>query len=278
MIEDRIIVQDRGMDAGLLSLMQNANKGSMDPASLMAMMNQNGGMGGNGSWIWVILLFFLFGGMGGNGFGRNNAGLANELNTDANTSVLLQAINGNGNAISSLSNTLHCDVNNLQLALSNLNASVSTIGADIKLSGCEVINAITAGNAMLASRLAECCCETQRSIDSINLNLTRMGYENQLATVNQTGTLTNALATGFGTMGAKLDAQTQMINDKFCQLEMREMQNKIDNLRNENSQLTFQTSQHEQSIAIVNALRTPAPVPAYIVPFPNCSGSSAIPV
>lgn len=59
MLEDRIIVQDRGFDAGLAALMQNANKGSLDPAALMAMMNNNG-MGGNGGWwwIWIILIFF----------------------------------------------------------------------------------------------------------------------------------------------------------------------------------------------------------------------------
>nr|UVX80142.1 MAG: hypothetical protein [Bacteriophage sp.] len=65
MLEDRIIVQDRGIDAGLAALMQNANKGSMDPAALLAMMNNNG-MGGNGGWwwIWIILLFFCWGGNG----------------------------------------------------------------------------------------------------------------------------------------------------------------------------------------------------------------------
>ena len=49
MLEDRIIVQDRGIDAGLAALMQNANKGSMDPAALLAMMNNNS-MGGNGGF------------------------------------------------------------------------------------------------------------------------------------------------------------------------------------------------------------------------------------
>lgn len=34
MLEDRIIVQDRGIDAGLAALMQNANKG-MDPAAMI---------------------------------------------------------------------------------------------------------------------------------------------------------------------------------------------------------------------------------------------------
>lgn len=72
MLEDRIIVQDRGIDAGLAALMQNANKG-MDPAALMAMMN-NGGFGGNGGWwwIWIILIFFCWGGFGNNGFGRGS--------------------------------------------------------------------------------------------------------------------------------------------------------------------------------------------------------------
>jgi hypothetical protein len=38
-------------------------------------------------------------------------------------------------------------------------------------------------------------------------------------------------------LGAKIDYQTSIINDKFCQLEMREMQNKIDTLREEKSAL-----------------------------------------
>ena len=46
-------MQDRGIDAGLAALMQNANKGSMDPAAFLAMMNNNG-MGGNGGWWWTV--------------------------------------------------------------------------------------------------------------------------------------------------------------------------------------------------------------------------------
>lgn len=143
MLEDRIIVQDRGIDAGLAALMQNANKG-MDPAALMAMMN-NGGFGGNGGWwwIWIILIFFCWGGFGGNGFGRggNDASrLASQLNNDANTNLLMQAINGNKEAISSLSNTLNCDINAVQTALNTINSGVSQISCDTKLSSCEVIN------------------------------------------------------------------------------------------------------------------------------------------
>lgn len=266
MLEDKIIVQDRGFDAGLAALMQNANKGNMDPAALMAMMNNNG-MGGNGCWwIWIILLFFVWGGWGGNGFGNRGSEasqLASQLNTDANTNLLMQAINGNKEAISTLSNTLNCDINSVQSALNTINTSVSQIACDTKLSGAQVINAIQSGNANLASQLASCCCDVRNAI-------TTQGYESQLAIVNQTNTLTSNANTQFNILGAKIDAQTQIINDRFCQLEMREMQNKIDSLRQENTQLALAASQQAQTANIVSQLKAPCPTPAYVVPNPNC--------
>lgn len=269
MLEDKIILQDRGFDAGLAALMQNANKG-MDPAALMAMMNNNGGFGGNGGWwwIWIILIFFCWGGWGGNGFGNRSceaSQLASQLNTDANTNLLMQAINGNKEAISTLSNTLNCDINSVQNALNTINASVSQIACDTKLTGAQVINAIQSGNAILASQLASCCCDVRNAI-------TTQGYESQLAIVNQTNTLTSNANTQFNILGAKIDAQTQIINDKFCQLEMREMQNKIDSLRQENNQLALAASQQAQTANIVNQLR-PTPVPAYLTCNPyGCNG------
>lgn len=223
---------------------------------------------------------------GGRGRGRGSddaSRLASQLNTDTNTSLLMQAIQGNKDAISSLSNTLSCDINAVQTALNTINTSVSQIACDTKLASCEVINAITSGNANLASQLANCCCQTQRSIDSVNLNLTQMSADNKLSICQQTNTLQNAITGGFNNLltdntnkfnviGAKIDAQTQMINDKFCQLEMREMQNKIDTLRAEKSALELGLSQSAQTANIVNQLR-PCPVPAYLTcnPF-GCNG------
>lgn len=248
----------------------------------------NGGFGGNGGWwwIWIILIFFCWGGFGGNGFGRGSddaSRLASQLNTDTNTSLLMQAIQGNKDAISSLSNTLNCDINAVQTALNTINTSVSQIACDTKLASCEVINAITSGNANLASQLANCCCQTQRSIDSVNLNLTQMNADNRLSICQQTNTLQNAITSGFNNLltdnankfnviGAKIDAQTQIINDKFCQLEMREMQNKIDTLRDEKQGYQLSALTQQQTQNLVNQLR-PCPVPAYLTcnPF-GCNG------
>lgn len=249
--EEKIIVQDRGIDAGIAALMQNANKGNMDPAALMAMMNNNYGFGGNGAWwIWIILLFFCWGGFGGNGFGRgaNDASrLASELNTDANTNLLMQAINGNKEAISSLSNTLNCDFNSVTAALNNINSGVNQISCDVKLSSCEVINAITSGNAALASKLAECCCNTQRSIDSVNLNLTKMGYEDQLAMCNQTNTLVNTMNQNTLSLRDSNLANTQAILQKIDNFENIYRQDKMDRLTSENLALKGQISQANQN-------------------------------
>lgn len=249
--EEKIIVQDRGIDAGIAALMQYANKGNMDPAALMAMMNNNYGFGGNGAWwIWIILLFFCWGGFGGNGFGRGASDasrLASELNTDANTNLLMQAINGNKEAISSLSNTLNCDFNSVTAALNNINSGVSKISCDVKLSGCEVINAITSGNAALASKLAECCCNTQRSIDSVNLNLTKMGYEDQLAMCNQTNTLVNTMNQNTLSLRDSNLANTQAILQKIDNFENIYRQDKMDRLTSENLALKGQISQANQN-------------------------------
>lgn len=252
MLEDRIIVQDRGIDAGLAALMQNANKGNMDPAALMAMMNNNG-FGGNGGWwwIWIILIFFCWGGFGGNGFGRGNSGeagrLASELNNDANTSLLMQAINGNKDAISSLSNTLNCDINAVQTALNQINAGVSQISCDTKLSSCEVINAITSGNASLASQLASCCCDVRASIGEVNNNITKMGYESQLSTCNMLNTLTNTMNANTLTLRDGNLANTQAILQKIDSFENMYRQDKFDRLTAENLALKGQISQANQN-------------------------------
>ena len=82
------------------------------------------------------------------------------------------------------STTLNCDINSVQTALNTINTGVSQIACDTKLAICEVINAITSGNAALASQLAICCCDVRSSIADVNNNITKMGYESQLSMCN----------------------------------------------------------------------------------------------
>ena len=163
------------------------------------------------------------------GYGDGTGFLASQINNDYGRDVLLQAISGNANAISQLASTLHCDTTQIQSTLCAINNAVG-------LSGQQIINAVQSGNAAVASQMASCCCDVKNAI-------TTQGYENRLATVDQTAVL-----------AGKIDAQTTLINDKFCQLEMREMQNKIDALRDEKLALQTNISQRAQNEYIASSL------------------------
>lgn len=265
------LIGNRGVDPNLMALIQNASR------------NQDAWGGGGMWWIWVIIMFWLWGG-NGNMFGRNGGldGIPNQLNNDFGRDILLQAINGNGTAISQLASTLNCDVNTLQTAIGQVQSSIQSVGSQVGMSGQQVINAIQQGNCQLGGQLAQCCCTIQDAI-------TRANYENQISNLNQTNTLQNSIGTvnttverGFAATAYEtanqtcelknaIAAQTNLINDKFCQLEMREMQNKIDALRQENTQLALAASQSAQTANIVNQIR-PCPTPAYVVPNPYGCG------
>ena len=233
-----------GMMSLLAPLLQQRG---LDPNLLLA-MNKNGNGWGDG-FMWVIFLFFLmgWGGNGWGGFGNGRAGgIANEINNDYGRSLLMDAIGGNRNALSNLATQLNCTEGQIQAAISALTSQVQGVGNQIGMSGMQVINALQQGNMQIAQQLASCCCE------------------NRLATCQQTNTLQNSIngvATsqerGFSSIANTIQNSTQQILDGQRAAELREMQDKLDHLREENS--TFKsaamTSQIVgQAVAPINAV------------------------
>jgi hypothetical protein len=234
----------------------------LDPNLLLA-MNKNGNGFGEGGWfMWVIFLFFLmgWGGNGWGGFGNGRAGgIANEINNDYGRSLLMDAIGGNRNALSNLATQLNCTEGQIQAAISALTSQVQNVGNQVGMSGMQTINALQQGNMQIAQQLASCCCE------------------NRLATCQQTNTLQNAINSvatgqerGFSNLAFETQRQTcdlnnsiknstQQILDGQRAAELREMQDKLDHLREENS--TFKSSAMTsqivgQAIAPINAVLT----------------------
>lgn len=246
--------------------------GNSDNSALMAAMANNGGFGGGGWWAWILLMALW----GGNGFGNRNGQDTQEilstLNGDQGRQMLMSAIEGNSTAISQLASTLHCDVNSIQTALNAVQASICQVGNTVGMTGMQIVNAVQAGDASLASQLANCCCENR-------LLTTTQGYENRIALAEQTNFL-----------GAKIDYQTTFLGDKFCDLEKRELQNKIDALREERSTLLGRISNAEQTAAIqgyIASLVTPlaadvaaikcAQPPTVSVPYPTLQAVQTTP-
>lgn len=90
-------------------------RNGIDP-TLLALMNNNGGFGGN-NWIWILFLWMIWGGFGGNGFGNgfnNGTGfLSNQLSNDAGRDLLLQAINGRADGLTQLAQITGADINSI---------------------------------------------------------------------------------------------------------------------------------------------------------------------
>lgn len=245
---------NNGMLGLLAPLLQ---KQGVDPNVLLAMKGNNG-FGGEGGWfIWVIFLFLMgFGGNGWGGFGNGRGGLANEINNDYGRGLLMDAIGGNRNALSNLATQLNCTEGQIQSAISALTSQVQSVGNQVGMSGMQTINALQQGNMQIAQQIANCCCENrlamcqqtgtlQNAINNVAVGQERAASSLAYATQQQTCDLHNAIK-----------ESTQTIVDGQKQAEFREMQNKIDALREENS--TFKSSAMTsqiigQSLAPVNA-------------------------
>lgn len=277
-----------GMMGLIASMCQNRG---LDPNMVAALMNNRNGNGGdwNGSWVWVIFLFFLMGwgrngwgnGFGGNGQGEGNF-LAGQLANDTGRDLLMSAIQGNGTAISQLASNLNCDINAVQGSLNQLQSAICGVGNQVGLSSQQVIAAINSGNCQLATQISDCCCGVRDAI-------ARQGYENQLATVNQTNTLQGAInfvnssvERGFASTNYATADQTcqikQAIAESTAQIlagqkaaEFREIQREVQQLRDERSQYQMSALLQQQSQNIINTVR-PCPTPAFLTcnPWSTC--------
>ena len=246
---------------GLLSsVLPLLSQKGVDPAYLMGMLNNgnNGGLfGGRGfeDIIALIIVAAIFGngnfGFGGWGNGNNAGQTEREL--------LMSAIQRNGVDLSQLASALNCSTGRIDDAISAVATQICNLTGQVGMSGQQIINSIQAGNASLASQLCSCCCDIKQAIAESNY-LTERGFCN----TNQ------ILSRGFSDIGYATQQQTCSLEKAIAAstaeimagqraAEMREMQDKIDMLREKNSQQAVilnnaqQTSQFAAMLAPIQA-------------------------
>lgn len=225
---------------------------SVDP-NLLALMGNRNGFGGQDGWwsiIWLVVIASIFGWNGNGGFfggGRGGNGLPAELAGNAGRELLMQAIQGNGNAIQQIASSLNCSTQQLQTALCNVQNTITQVGNQVGLSTNQIINAMQSGNQAILTQLADCCCQTQNAI-------TKMGYENQLAVCNQTNTLVNTANQNALSLRDGATANTNAILAKLDAMQNQALQDKIAALTADKATLTAEISQRNQNATILNAV------------------------
>jgi len=258
--------------AEIYQLPENGNNGNATipfsiPIGFGGMGNNGWGFGNGMNGVFDIFALALVANMfgwGGNGnfgnWGGGNAqmaALATQLNTDSGRELLMNAITSQGeanrNAVQNLATMLGQDFNLVNTGIQGIQNSLSTLALQQAVSTPQIINSIQSGNQTLSQQFCQCCCQTQQQIMA-------QGYENQIRTIEQTGTLSNQANVNTAQIRADIAQQTTFINEKFCDLEKRELQDKITTLTANNALLRSQIDNANQTAAItnyVNGLVTP---------------------
>lgn len=249
----------------------NLQCGNNDNLATMAMMS-NGGFG-NGMWnnpMMYLVWMWVMRWMSGNGDWNNSdpavqrqlQTLQEQMQDNHNSDLTMQAIKGNSQALQDLSTRLSCDANALQAAIQSVQSSIATVGNQVGFSSERIINAVNQGDCGVIQALKDCCCQTQQSI-------LKMGYENQLQNQNQTYQLTNsingvnnAISRGFcdtayatqsqtcslqNTIRDTGTANTNQIVAKLDAMQNQALLDKIDALREKNSQQAVIINNAQQS-------------------------------
>lgn len=227
----------------------------MSPADLRAVMGNNDdgfGFGGNGAWWIIILLLFGWGGRGygfGGGFGGGQGGGYGYpcCGTPATQADLSAAFASNSvlSGINGIDSTL-CQ------GFNGINTAILQNGYNTQ-----------AGINTLSHQLADCCCATQRAIDSVK-------YENATNTCAIQNTIQNTTRDVIENANANSRAILDFLtNDKIATLTAENQSLKFQ--ASQTAQNAFITANQEaQTAELIRRLGRDCPVPAYVVPNPNC--------
>ena len=207
--------------------------------------NNNGWGGAWGAdWLWIIVLFALFGnggwGFGGNGGCCGNGNLNYELGKVATS---------NDVAVGFAQNATLSSLNDLKLGQASVQQTLCQGFSGVNASIMQAQNGIQNAICQLGYEQQNCCCQTQRAIDGVNYNLAQ-------STCNVTNAINNSTR---DIIDSQRDGTNAILN--FL------TQEKISSLQAENAALTAQLSQNAQTRTLIDTLR-PCPQPAYITCSP----------
>lgn len=220
--------------------------------------NANNNGWGNGAWgaewLWIIVLFALFGNNGW-GFGGNGGGnIGYELGKVATS---------NDVAVGFAQNATLSSLNDIKLGQAGIQQTLCQGFSGVNTAILQSANTLQNAICQLGYEQQNCCCQTQRAIDGVNYNMAK-----------NTCDITNAIHTSTRDI---IDAQRDGTNAILNFLT----QDKIATLQAENQSLKFQASQtaqnafiaanqEAQTAELIRRLGRDCPVPAYIVPNPAC--------
>ena len=270
----------------------------MTPADIAAVNNNSGNCndgwgGGWSSWIILFLIFGMFGWGGYGGFGGGfggNAGMNGALTRadlcqDMNFNQLENGVrgiqqgicdstfalnNGINTAVSTLGNSINGLSTSVMQGFHGVDNAICNLGYQTQQGFNQTNIALMQGQNALQAQLADCCCTTQRAIDGVNYN----------AMANTTA-IQNTLCNSTRDIIESQNSGTRAILDALTAQRIEAKDQRIAEQAQTIAQLQLSASQSAQNAVLMAAMdantaniirRTgnDCPIPAYVVPNPNC--------
>ena len=255
---------------------------TMSPADIAAVCGNNNrnndGMFGN-DWAWiVILLLFGWGGRGFGGFGGGfGGGYGASCGAPCATQADVRAAVDQQTLISKIDQQTYGMADSFNSLNNTINGNFRTLDGAICNLGYQALQ----NTNTIQSQLANCCCDTRAAIKDVDVGIERTGWNisKQISDCCCDMEKMN--------MQSRFDAQAYNCNtlqaiDKLGDRIIDYMSNeKVQALRDENQALRLAASQSAQNAFItanqeaqtaelIRRLGRDCPVPAYVVPNPNC--------
>lgn len=219
------------------------------PTMTMPVTPANGGgngfgFGGDGAWFLIILFLFAFCGWGGNGWGNNgNSGGVVDgyvLSSDfANIERKMDLINGG------LCDGFYAVNTTLLNGFAGVNQNMNNGFQTAELSRANQQAALMQQLNAMQMQAAECCCNTQRSIEGVRYDMAAQACDTRNTVQNATRDIVE-----------NQNANSRAILDFLTNSKMRD-------LESANQKLRLAASQSAQNNYLISQLR-PCPSPAYI--------------
>ncbi len=258
--------------------MSLSNGNGMSPADVAAVVNGGGNCGGMGGWgnngIWdILVLFLLFAMLGNGGFGRGFGG-GGGCGCGANTTCATPADVYNAADQQTLLSKLDQQTYGIADATYALNNAITGGFAQAELSRCNMQAAFMQQLNNMAMADQKCCCETreaiqanttqsimntgaiQRQISDCCCDLEKMNMQNRFDAQQANCTTLQAIdKLGDRIIGHLSDRETQALRDENQTLKQN---------------ATLRAAIDASTAEIIRRTGNDCPVPAYVVPNPNC--------
>ena len=215
------------------------------------------GMFGDNGW-WIILLFLFagwgrgFGGFGGGGYEAAPATQA-DVRAAVDQQTLISKLDQQTYGLADSTYALTGAINN---GFHGVDTAICSLGYNMQ-----------GGFNTLAHQISDCCCENGRAMErgfaDLGYALATQACDTRRAISDSTRDIIDANNAGVRSI---LDFLTQ---DKIATLTAENQSLKF--AASQATQNAFITANQEaQTAELIRRLATPCPVPAYVVPNPNC--------